>query len=125
MLAGWSFPWGLRARLAELLLRGLFDTLDEGQYTEQRQELLSTLQVGGTVRFFEGVPVGQGCWEHPGQTRRTTQLLQLLQELSCCWCDNEVGRRAAVARPEFHSRRHEHTNGAPHFVLRPSYPLRA
>ncbi len=45
--AGWAFPWGLRARLAELLLRGMFDTLDEGQYTEQRQELLSALQVGG------------------------------------------------------------------------------
>ena len=43
--AGWAFPWGLRARLAELLLRGMFDTLDEGQYTEQRQELLSALQV--------------------------------------------------------------------------------
>lgn len=44
--AGWAFPWGLRARLAELLLRGMFDTLDEGQYTEQRQELLDLLQVG-------------------------------------------------------------------------------
>ena len=41
---GWSFPWGLRARLAELLLRGIFDTLDEGQYTEQRQELVGLLQ---------------------------------------------------------------------------------
>ena len=44
MPAGWSFPWGLRARLAELLLRGMFDTLDEGQYTEHRQELLGLLQ---------------------------------------------------------------------------------
>lgn len=42
--AGWAFPWGLRARLAELLLRGMFDTLDEGQYTEHRQELLSLVQ---------------------------------------------------------------------------------
>lgn len=81
MLAGWSFPWGLRARLAELLLRGMFDTLDEGQYTEQRQELLSALQVGGTVRSFagmQGMPVGQGSWEHQGQTQRTTQLLERL-----------------------------------------------
>ncbi|PSC73790.1 hypothetical protein C2E20_3044 [Micractinium conductrix] len=42
--AGWAFPWGLRARLAELLLRGQFDTLDEGQYTDCRQELLGLLQ---------------------------------------------------------------------------------
>ena len=41
---GWSFPWGLRARLAELLLRGIFDTLDEGQYSGHRQELLTLLQ---------------------------------------------------------------------------------
>lgn len=44
-LAGWAFPWGLRARVAELLLRGMFDTLDEGQYTDHRQELLNLLQV--------------------------------------------------------------------------------
>ncbi len=30
--SGWAFPWGLRARLAEMLLRGVFDTLDEGAY---------------------------------------------------------------------------------------------
>eukprot|EP00887_Chlorella_sp_A99_P004701 scaffold4.g4701.t1 len=47
--SGWDFPWGLRARLAELLLRGVFDTLDEGAYVEGRQELLGLLQARGGV----------------------------------------------------------------------------
>lgn len=35
----WALPWGLRVRLAELLMRGIFDTLDEGSY----------IQVGATL----------------------------------------------------------------------------
>ncbi len=30
----WAFPWGLRVRLVEVLLRGVFDSLAEGEYIE-------------------------------------------------------------------------------------------
>ena len=41
--SGWSLPWGLRAWLAEMLLRGAFDTLEPGQYVEEAEELLAVL----------------------------------------------------------------------------------
>jgi hypothetical protein len=34
-LTGWSFPWGVRTRLAERLLMAMFDSLDEAQYVEE------------------------------------------------------------------------------------------
>jgi hypothetical protein len=68
---GWTFPWGLRARLAELLLRGMFDTLDEGQYTEQRQELLSALQgsVWRELQIGPDVHNAVFAWVHYRQVR--------------------------------------------------------
>lgn len=41
---GWGFPWGLRARMAELMLRGVFDTLEEGQYVDGHEDLLALLK---------------------------------------------------------------------------------
>eukprot|EP00775_Hariotina_reticulata_P003791 gene3791-4049_t len=43
--AGWAFPWGLRFRLCEMLLRGVFDTLDEASYIEDADQYLQMLQV--------------------------------------------------------------------------------
>lgn len=42
--AGWAFPWALRARLAELLLRGVFDALEEGKLVGHSAELLGLLE---------------------------------------------------------------------------------
>ena len=58
--AGWSYPWGVRARLAELLLRGVFDTLDEGAYTPERAELLALLQGEGGLGSSGGRGSGSG-----------------------------------------------------------------
>ena len=44
--SGWAFPWGLRARLCEVLLRGVFDTLDEGAYIAEADDYLALLQAG-------------------------------------------------------------------------------
>lgn len=44
--SGWRFPWGLRVRLCEMLLRGVFDTLEEGAYIAEADEYLQLLQVG-------------------------------------------------------------------------------
>jgi len=41
--SGWGFSSGLRIRLAEMLLRATFDALEEGQYSEAAEELLSVL----------------------------------------------------------------------------------
>ena len=41
---GWRFPWGLRVRLCEVLLRGVFDSLEEGAYIEEADEYLRMLQ---------------------------------------------------------------------------------
>jgi hypothetical protein len=43
--AGWAFPWGLRVRLCEMLLRGVFDVLDEASYIEGADAYLQLLQV--------------------------------------------------------------------------------
>eukprot|EP00882_Tetradesmus_deserticola_P017864 GHRQ01019162.1.p1 GENE.GHRQ01019162.1~~GHRQ01019162.1.p1 ORF type:complete len:202 (+),score=101.15 GHRQ01019162.1:54-608(+) len=43
--AGWSFPWGLRVRLCEMLLRGVFDSLDEASYIDGADAYLQLLQV--------------------------------------------------------------------------------
>lgn len=43
--SGWRFPWGLRVRLCEMLLRGVFDTLEEGAYIDEADEYLQLLQV--------------------------------------------------------------------------------
>jgi hypothetical protein len=40
----WRPPWGLRVRLAEVLLRGVFDCLDEGSYVADSEPLLAALQ---------------------------------------------------------------------------------
>ncbi|EFN53089.1 hypothetical protein CHLNCDRAFT_137406 [Chlorella variabilis] len=76
---GWSFPWGLRARLAELLLRGIFDTLDEGQYNDHRQELLGILQ--GTVwrqlQITPDVHNAVFAWVHFRQFAVSQELLLL------------------------------------------------
>jgi hypothetical protein len=81
--AGWSFPWGLRARLAELLLRGIFDTLDEGQYNDHRQELLKLLQ-GGVWRQLGITPDVHSAvfaWVHYRQFALSQELLLL--EAAC------------------------------------------
>ncbi|KAL4437302.1 hypothetical protein ABPG75_004441 [Micractinium tetrahymenae] len=76
---GWAFPWGLRARLAELLLRGVFDTLDEGQYADHRQELLALLQ--GTVwqqlQITGDVHNAVFAWVHYRQFAVSQELLLL------------------------------------------------
>ena len=41
---GWAYPWAVRIRLADLMLRGLFDTLDEASYVESKDALLQLLQ---------------------------------------------------------------------------------
>ena len=42
--SGWSFPPALNVKLAEILLRGIFDSLDEGNFSESADELLKLLQ---------------------------------------------------------------------------------
>lgn len=42
--SGWQLPWGLRIRVAEMLLRGVFDTLDEAAYIEGKEALLTELE---------------------------------------------------------------------------------
>ncbi|KAK9829741.1 hypothetical protein WJX72_007612 [[Myrmecia] bisecta] len=42
--SGWQFPWGLRVRLADLMLRGMFDVLDEGTFIAEKDALLQLLQ---------------------------------------------------------------------------------
>jgi hypothetical protein len=49
--AGWSFPWGLRVRLYEMLLRALFDTLDEADYVQDKDRYLQVLQVRSSRMF--------------------------------------------------------------------------
>lgn len=39
-----TLPWGLRAQLAEVLLRGIFDSLDESAVVPEAQQLLGLLQ---------------------------------------------------------------------------------
>lgn len=41
---GWKFPWGLRVRICEMLLRGVFDPLEEGLYIEGADAYLQMLQ---------------------------------------------------------------------------------
>lgn len=41
---GWAYPWAVRIRLCDLMLRGLFDTLDEASYVESKDALLQLLQ---------------------------------------------------------------------------------
>jgi hypothetical protein len=48
---GWGFPWALRARMAEMMLRGVFDTLEEGAYVDDHKELLALLKVGRALPF--------------------------------------------------------------------------
>ncbi|KAL4439477.1 hypothetical protein ABPG77_008806 [Micractinium sp. CCAP 211/92] len=76
---GWAFPWGLRARLAELLLRGVFDTLDEGQYTEHRQELINLLQgsVWPQLQISSDVHCAVFAWVHYRQFAVSQELLLL------------------------------------------------
>jgi hypothetical protein len=47
--AGWAFPWGLRVRLYEMLLRALFDSLDEAEYVPDKDRYLQVLEVRGFV----------------------------------------------------------------------------
>lgn len=47
---GWAFPWGLRVRLYELLLRALFDALDEAEYIPDKEAYLRVVEVSGCVR---------------------------------------------------------------------------
>ncbi|KAK9849667.1 hypothetical protein WJX84_003269 [Apatococcus fuscideae] len=42
--SGWRFPWAVRVRVADLLLRGLFESDDSGSYVEDRTALLSLLE---------------------------------------------------------------------------------
>ncbi|KAL0025837.1 hypothetical protein WJX79_004875 [Trebouxia sp. C0005] len=41
---GWAYPWAVRIRLCDLMLRGMFDTLDEASYVESKDALLQLLQ---------------------------------------------------------------------------------
>ncbi|KAK9849672.1 hypothetical protein WJX84_011250, partial [Apatococcus fuscideae] len=42
--SGWRFPWAVRVRVADLLLRALFESDDSGAYVEDRTALLSLLE---------------------------------------------------------------------------------
>jgi hypothetical protein len=57
--AGWAFPWGLRVRLCEMLLRGVFDVLDEASYIEGADAYLQLLQVSDKGRDI-GLKTRQG-----------------------------------------------------------------
>ena len=41
---GWAYPWAVRIRLCDLMLRGMFDTLDEASYVDSKDALLQLLQ---------------------------------------------------------------------------------
>ena len=41
---GWAFPWAVRIRLCDLMLRSMFDTLDEAAYVDSKDALLHLLQ---------------------------------------------------------------------------------
>lgn len=55
--AGWAFPWGLRVRLYEMLLRALFDSLDEAEYVPDKERYLQVLEVRLCEHSFGTVPV--------------------------------------------------------------------
>lgn len=60
--AGWAFPWGLRVRLYEVLLRALFDSLDQADYVPDKDRYLQLLEVRegeGTV----GLRTARTCQE--------------------------------------------------------------
>jgi hypothetical protein len=44
--AGWAFPWCLRVRVYEVLLRAVFDSLDEAEYVPDKDRYLQLLEVG-------------------------------------------------------------------------------
>lgn len=96
---GWAFPWGLRARLAELLLRGVFDTLDEGQYTDHRQELLTLLQgsVWQQLQISGDVHSAVFAWVHYRQFAVSQELLLL--EVARQAIQSIQGAAAAGASP--------------------------
>jgi hypothetical protein len=56
---GWRFPWGMRVRLCEMLLRGVFDTLEEGAYIAEADEYLQMLQVGACETCLGCLQVAQ------------------------------------------------------------------
>lgn len=76
---GWAYPWAVRVRLADLLLRGLFDTLDEGAYIDQQLELLGMLE--GRVWPLLGVTAQvhktMYAWIHFRQVSLTAQIPEL------------------------------------------------
>ncbi|WIA21715.1 hypothetical protein OEZ85_000881 [Tetradesmus obliquus] len=91
--AGWSFPWGLRVRLCEMLLRGVFDTLDEAAYIEGADAYLQLLQ----ARLWPLLGVSPSmhnagfAWvhfrqfvltRHPGLVAKTKALLKRLALLA-------------------------------------------
>ncbi len=92
--SGWSFPWGVRVRLAERLLLAMFDSLDEAQYVEEwgelegllRQELWPALGVSDAVHH--------SCfaWLHFRWGAGGAGLLWLLvlQGMPCCGAGTAV-----------------------------------
>eukprot|EP00878_Enallax_costatus_P006953 GHUV01007287.1.p1 GENE.GHUV01007287.1~~GHUV01007287.1.p1 ORF type:complete len:760 (+),score=222.01 GHUV01007287.1:879-3158(+) len=91
--AGWRFPWGLRVRLCEMLLRGVFDTLDESSYIDGADEYLKLLQerLWPLLGISHAMHNAGFAWihfrqfvvtRHPGLLAKTKTLLKRLAQMS-------------------------------------------
>lgn len=61
--AGWAFPWCLRVRVYEVLLRAVFDSLDEAEYVSDKDRYLQLLEVGQIIASTRSWAFGgPGVW---------------------------------------------------------------
>lgn len=76
---GWAYPWAVRIRLCDLMLRGLFDTLDEASYVESKDALLQLLQtrVWSLLGISPQIHSTIYAWIHFRQFAVTGELAQL------------------------------------------------
>ena len=74
--SGWRFPWAVRVRVADLLLRSLFESDDSGAYVEDRTALLSLLE----NQLWPLLGISPQVWHDSF----TENLLRHLLLLPCC-----------------------------------------
>ncbi|KAI8470006.1 MAG: hypothetical protein J3K34DRAFT_521690 [Monoraphidium minutum] len=98
---GWSFPWGLRVRLCEMLLRGVFDSLEEGAYIAEAEEYLALLQTRVWPLLGVSAPMHNCCfaWIHFRQfvVTKTPALVGSVKALLRRLAQLIAARRAAAA----------------------------
>ncbi|KIZ05819.1 hypothetical protein MNEG_2138 [Monoraphidium neglectum] len=106
---GWRFPWGLRVRLCEVLLRGVFDSLEEGAYIAEADEYLQMLQTRVWPLLGVSPSMHNSCfaWIHfrqfvitktPALVGSTKALLRRLAQVSSSARRAQQGNAAGVGR---------------------------